>query len=78
MNLSQGQPGQVYSVVSMSLPPGTEKRLEVLGMTTGTEIQVLNRKGKGILIIKIRGTRLALGKNITQNIEVRWPGEQKN
>ena len=40
-------------------------------MTTGTTISVLNRKGKGIMIIKLRGTRFALGYNITQNIRVR-------
>ena len=37
-----------------------ERRLEALGMTRQTAISVLNRKGKGILIIKLRGTRFAL------------------
>ena len=40
-------------------------------MTRQTPVSVLNRKGKGILIIKLRGTRFALGYNITQNIEVK-------
>ena len=31
---------------------------------------VINRKGKGVLIIKLRGTRFALGYNMTKNIEV--------
>ena len=47
-----------------------ERRLEALGMTRQTAISVLNRKGKGILIIKLRGTRFALGYNITKNITV--------
>ena len=30
---------------------------------------LLARKGRGILIIKLRGTRFALGRNVTKNIE---------
>lgn len=48
-----------------------ERRLEALGMTKNTPVSVVNRKGRGILIIKLRGTRFALGYNITKNIEVR-------
>ena len=51
-----------------------ERRLEALGMTRGTPVSVLSRKGKGILIIKLRGTRFALGYNITRNIEVKEGG----
>ena len=40
-------------------------------MTKETPVSVVNRKGRGILIIKLRGTRFALGYNITKNIEVR-------
>ena len=52
-------------------------RLEALGMTRQTPVSVLNRKGKGILIIKLRGTRFALGYNITKNIEVKEDGENE-
>ena len=58
-------------VESMDLPFELERRVEALGMTAGTGVSVLNRKGKGIMIIKLRGTRFALGYNITRNIEVR-------
>ena len=58
-------------VESMDLPFELERRLDALGMTTGTRVSVLNRKGKGIMIIKLRGTRFALGYNITRNIKVR-------
>ena len=47
-----------------------EKRLEALGMTSGTSVAVLNSKNKGVLIVKVRGTRFALGRNITKNIVV--------
>ena len=52
-----------------------EQRLQALGMTKDTTISVLNRKGKGIMIIKLRGTRLALGYNMTKNIDVRKAGK---
>ena len=71
MFLKDIQIGQSCVVESLNLPFELERRLEALGMTTGTTISVLNRKGKGIMIIKLRGTRFALGYNITQNIKVR-------
>ncbi len=64
-------PGSSYTVEKIDLPMEMERRLEALGMTIGTPISVLNRKGRGILIIKLRGTRFALGYNITKNIQVR-------
>lgn len=71
MLLKDAQIGLTYIVESMSLPFQLERRLEALGMTRETSVSVLNRKGDGILIIKLRGTRFALGRNITRNIEVR-------
>ena len=32
------------------------------------KIEILNRKKNGSLIFKVRGTRLAIGKNISKNI----------
>ena len=70
MLLKDAKIGQTYVVRKISLPSRMERRLEALGMTDRTPVTVLNRKGKGILIIKLRGTRFALGYNITKNIEV--------
>lgn len=66
--------GQTCIVEKINLPFQMEQRLQALGMTKGTAISVLNRKGKGILIIKLRGARFALGYHITKNIEVRKAG----
>ena len=71
MILKDAQIGRTYTVESVRLPFQLERRLEALGMTRKTSISVLNRKGKGILIIKLRGTRFALGYNITKNITVK-------
>lgn len=71
MKLYEGQKGSTLQVVHMDLPLQLERRLEVLGMLEGTQISVVNRKKKGAMIIKIRGTRFAVGQNITEHIEVK-------
>ena len=70
MLLKDAQVGRTYIVEAIHLPFQMERRLEALGMTRQTSISVLNRKGKGSLIVKLRGTRFALGYNITKNITV--------
>ena len=52
-----------------------ERRLQSLGMTKESTISVLNRKGKGIMIIKLRGSRFALGYHMTKNITVKEVNE---
>ena len=68
MYLCDGTIGNNYKVQDIKLPVNIEKRLEALGMTRGTPVTVLNSKGHGILIVKIRGTRFALGRNITKKL----------
>lgn len=70
MKLYEGKKGGTFQVIHMDLPVQTERRLEVLGMLEGTKVTVVNRKKKGAMIIKIRGTRFAVGQNITERIEV--------
>ena len=76
MLLKDIQIGQSCIVERINLPFQIERRLQALGMTNDARLAVLNRKGRGIMIIKLRGTRLALGYNITKNIMVRWVGER--
>lgn len=75
MTLNTGVAGHTYIVENVNLPGKIEKRLQALGMTQGTPVAVLNNKNRGTLIIKIRCTRLAIGKGISSNIEVRSPEE---
>ena len=63
--------GKSCIVEKIDLPFQMERRLEALGMTKESVISVLNRKGKGIMFIKLRGTRFALGYHMTKNITVR-------
>ena len=70
MKLYEGKKGSTLRVVHMKLPLQTERRLEVLGMLEGTKITVVERKKKGAMNVKIRGTRFAVGQSITECIEV--------
>lgn len=70
MKLNNGIIGKKYTVSGMSLPLAAKRRLEVLGLTNGTVVEVMNNKSGGTMVIKIRGTRFALGKKMTEAIEV--------
>ena len=60
-----------YTVERILLENNISRRLEALGINEGTPIMVLTRKKSGAMIARVRGSRLALGKNITSNIEVK-------
>ena len=71
MQLNEGETGKKYEVQEMHLALETEHRLEALGMTCRTVIAMMNKKRHGAVIVKVRGTRFALGKNIAENIQVK-------
>lgn len=70
MKLYEGRIGRVYTVRSVTVDEAITRRLEALGVNERTRILVLNKKQSGTMIIKVRGTRLALGRKITGGIEV--------
>ena len=71
INLWDAELKKVYTVENIFLENPISRRLEALGINEGTPVSVLTRKKSGALIVKIRGTRLALGKHITSNIEIK-------
>lgn len=70
MNLLEGQIGSTYTVVGLKLEKTIQRRLEALGLTSGTRVVVLNKKRNGSVIFKVRGTRLAVGHDIADSIEL--------
>ena len=70
MTLYEAQKGNSYLIEGLFVEPSIARRLQALGLNDGTHIKVLNRKRKGALIIQVRGTRLALGRHISSNIEI--------
>ena len=71
MTLYEAIPGTIYVVESMELNEKVGRRLEALGLIHGTKLEVLNRKKNGTMIFKSRGTRLAVGKEISAGIFVK-------
>ena len=71
MRLNEGIIGKIYKVTDVNVDEQITRRLEALGVNEQTSITILNKKGSGSLIIKVRGTRLALGKKISDGIMVK-------
>jgi len=70
MYLSGGQVGRKYKVKHIILGNKIKYRLQILGMTRNTYILVLNKNYNGSLILKLRGTRFAISKDIANAIIV--------
>ncbi len=71
MKLHEGEIGKTYIVYSVMVRDAITRRLEALGVNEMTPITLMNKKGSGTVIIKVRGTRLALGRKISEGIEIR-------
>lgn len=71
MKLYEGKKGRTYIVNRVMVAEKLTRRLEALGVNEQTPIVILNKKGSGTIIIKVRGTRLALGRRIAEGIEMR-------
>ena len=70
MTLREGTIGNRYQVKEIRLEDKVKRRLQMLGMTKGTEVRVLNNKKSGSIIMKVRGTRFAVGRRIAEGILV--------
>ena len=70
MNVLQAKKNKTYIVKNINLKGDIERRLEMLGMTNKVKLSILNKKNHGAVILKIRGTRFAVGKEIANAIEI--------
>ena len=71
MKLHEGEIGKTYIVYSVMVDDTITRRLEALGVNEMMPVTLMNKKGSGTVIIKVRGTRLALGRRISEGIEIR-------
>ena len=78
MTLSDGKIRGEYTLQKMDLPLPVYMRLQALGMTTGTEIYIRNKKKQGAVIFTVRGTRLAVGQEIADRIFIEENGGKQN
>jgi len=70
MKLNEGAIGETYLVSSVVVDDTITRRLEALGVNEMTPVTILNKKGSGSVIFKVRGTRLAVGRRISDGIEI--------
>lgn len=71
MTLKDARIGAVYTVSFLDLDKVTKRRLEALGIIRGTGLKILNRSRGGSVILMVRGSRLALGRRITETIHAK-------
>ena len=70
MTLKEIPKGKSVVVRQINTNEQTRRRLRTLGMLSGTPIEVVQRKQNRTLVIRLRGTRFALGKELSEQIEV--------
>lgn len=71
MTLKDCKKGNEYIVVKSMLKQPGRRRLESMGLTKGTRISKLNEAIDGSIIFIVRGSRLAIGKDLASDIIVR-------
>lgn len=70
MTLYEGKIKGRYQVTGVNTEEKVTSRLRALGINEKTCVKLLNKKKNGSIIIMVRGTRLAIGKEISIRIEV--------
>ena len=70
MSLHEGKVGS-YIVKGIEIETTVARRLQSLGMVEGAVVDIINGKSNGTLIIKVRGTRFAIGRRIASAIMVK-------
>lgn len=70
MKLLQGETGHTYTVTAIALDEAIKRRFQILGMTIGTTVEIINQKPSGNKIIRLRGTRFAIGRDFAEGITV--------
>lgn len=71
MTLYDGKVKHTYQVLSIDIDIGIKRRLEAIGLIEQTKVEIVNQKRNGSIIIRVRGTRWAIGKTIAKGITVK-------
>lgn len=70
MTILEGTVKEDYIVTDIVIDQVIMRRLEALGINSGTKLRMMNKKKNGTVIIKVRGTRWAIGRDIAGGIQV--------
>ena len=70
MTLREGKINRTYIVEDVTLEDKLMVRLQALGMIPGTQVEIINQKSNDSLMIKVRGTRVAISRQIADGVNV--------
>lgn len=73
MTILEGNIREQYIVMDLNMEENIMRRMEALGINSGTRMELMNRKKNGTVILKVRGTRWAVGRDIAVGIQVTKP-----
>lgn len=77
VSLDRISPGTAGIVRQLNGGRGFASRLAALGLSIGSEVQVLQNRGNGPVLVLVRNTRIALGRGEAGKIRIGEPeGEQ--
>ena len=65
--LNQAQPGLRVKLVSIAGGRPMVRRLLALGLAVGSELEVLHRRGHGVVVMR-DGNRVALGGGVAEHV----------
>ena len=69
-SLLQLHVGKKGKIVCISGGQGACKRLNELGLVPGVEVELVNKISSGPVMVRVKGSKLALGRGLAQKIEV--------
>ncbi len=69
--LAEIKTGEHAVYIGIHAEKGVASRLTSLGFTPGAQIEMTQNYGRGPLVVTIRGTRVALGREEAKNITVK-------
>ena len=70
MTLIEAQIGKEYRIEKLMINQPLKQRLEAMGLIEGTVVRKINEALDGSIIFMVRGTRLAVGKDLAMQIGV--------
>lgn len=71
MPLVMARPGEEVFLVGIRAGFGLRKRLADMGLSPGVRLRIVHSQLPGPVIIELRGSRIALGRGMTQRIMVK-------
>ncbi len=72
--LSMAPPGALVTLVGINAGRGLVRRLSAMGLVPGTQLEVLRGNVAGPLMIRVKGSRIMLGRGIAMKILVAGRG----